>query len=148
MAESLNSLYTVPSSTTMLEHIELFSRPDPNKAINNVYELPSIEKAVQYLHGAAGFPTKATWFRSISASNYLTWPLINVKNVYKYFPQSEETQKGHMRNQRQGVRSTKNALTPNLATLRPVESAARPAESEGETKPHMCQRWPEALPIL
>ena len=44
--ESLNSLYTVPSSASMLEHIELFSRPNPNEAINNVYELPSIEKAV------------------------------------------------------------------------------------------------------
>jgi hypothetical protein len=122
--ESLNSLYTVPSSAAMLEHIEIFSRPNPNETINNVYELPSIEKAVRYLHGAAGFPTKATWLRSIRAGNYLTWPLINVKNVYKYFPESEETQKGHMRNQRQGIRSTKRVLTPNPSALRSVESEA------------------------
>jgi len=120
----MNSLYKVPSSAAMLEHIELFSRPNPHEAINNVYELPSIKKAVRYLHSAAGFPTKATWLRSIRAGNYLSWPLINVKNVYKYFPESEETQKGHMRNQRQGVRSTKCVLTPNLSVLRPVESEA------------------------
>ena len=30
-----------------------------------------------------------------------------VQNVSKNLPESEETQKGHMRNQRQGVRSTK-----------------------------------------
>ena len=47
-----------------------------------------------------------------------------VKNVHKYFPESEETQKGHMRNQWQGVRSTKRALTPNLSVLRPEESEA------------------------
>ena len=56
--ESLNSLYTVPSSASMLEHIELFSRPNPNEAINNVHELPSIKKAIRYLHGATGSPQK------------------------------------------------------------------------------------------
>ena len=30
-----------------------------------------------------------------------------MKNVNKHFPESEETQKGHMQSQRQGVRSTK-----------------------------------------
>ena len=34
------------------------------------------------------------------------WLLINVKNVHKHFLESEETQQGHMRSQRQGVRST------------------------------------------
>eukprot|EP00804_Cyclotella_cryptica_P018153 CCRYP_005920-RA/>CCRYP_005920-RA protein AED:0.42 eAED:0.42 QI:0/0/0/1/1/1/2/0/162 len=47
---------------------------------------------------------------SHSQRNYSTWPLITVKNVHKHFPQSEETQQGHMRNQRQGTRSTKQAL--------------------------------------
>ena len=37
----------------------------------------------------------------------LSWPLINAKNVAKYFPESEVTQKGHMRGQHQGVRSTR-----------------------------------------
>ena len=93
--ESLNSLYTVPSSAAMLDHIELFTsnphRPNPTEAINNVYELPSIEKAVRYLHGAAGFPTKATWLQSFRNDNYLSWPLVNVKNVNKFSPESEET---------------------------------------------------------
>eukprot|EP00804_Cyclotella_cryptica_P019885 CCRYP_007803-RA/>CCRYP_007803-RA protein AED:0.34 eAED:0.24 QI:0/0/0/1/0/0.66/3/0/610 len=47
---------------------------------------------------------------SHSQRNYSTWPLITVKSVHKHFPQSEETQQGHMRNQRQGTRSTKQAL--------------------------------------
>ncbi len=38
---------------------------------------------------------------------YLSWPLTNVKNVAKYFLESEEKHKGHMRGQRQGVRSTR-----------------------------------------
>ena len=51
----------------MLKHIEIFKkdRPSPSEDINNVYELPSIEPAIRYLHGAAGFPTKATWIKPI-----------------------------------------------------------------------------------
>ncbi len=89
--------------------------------ILNVYELPSIEQAIRYLHAAAGFPTKTTWLAAIRLGNYNTWPLVTVSNVHKHFPQSEETQQGHMRSQRQGVRSTKTAprtkpVKPALAT--------------------------------
>ena len=130
--ESLNSLYSLPSSTTMLNHIEAFTQgptPSPVEAINNVYELPSIEPAIRYLHGAAGFPPKATWIKAIRNGNYLTWPLLTVKNVNKYFPESEETQKGHMRNQRQGVRSTKVKTSPATQTptpqkISPITTAA------------------------
>jgi len=55
------------------------------KAINNVYELPSIEQAVQYLHGAADLSSKATWVNSICCGNYLSWPLLTIKNVNKFF---------------------------------------------------------------
>jgi len=74
--------------------------------INNVYELPSIEQTVRYLHAAAGHPTKHTWMKAIARGNYNSWPLINVRNVRKYFPESEETPLGHMRGARQGVCST------------------------------------------
>ena len=88
----------------MLEHIDLFNndpaRPSAAEAIHNVYELPSIERTIRYLHAAAGFPTKATWIKSIRNGNYLTWPLITVKIFNKYFLESEENQKGRMRNQR------------------------------------------------
>ena len=102
-------------TTKILSHIEVFNHilPSEVEAINNVYNLPSIEPSIRYLHGAVGFLTNITWIKSIRKGNYITWPLINVKNVNKLFPESEETQKGHMRNQRQGVRSTKK---PNPTT--------------------------------
>ena len=90
-ADTLHAMYSVPTSAEMLAHIELFSRPDPAEAINNLYELPSIEKAIRYLHGAAGFPTKETWLKAIRNGHYSSWPLVNVKNVNRYFPESEET---------------------------------------------------------
>ena len=74
----------------MLKHIEDFKkdRPSPSEAINNVYEFPIIDPAIRYLHGASGFPTKATWIKSIRNRSYLSWPLVNVKNVNNFFSES------------------------------------------------------------
>ena len=90
--ESLNYLYSVPSTTKMLSHLEVFNhiRPSAVEAINNFYKLPSIELAIRYLHGAAGFPTKSTWIKSIQKGNYLKWSLINVNNVNKKFLSQRE----------------------------------------------------------
>ena len=101
--ESLNLLYNVPPSAYVMDYIELFNNdpacPEAGEAINNVYELPTLEHAVRYLHAAAGFSTKAMCIKIIRNGNYLTWPLITVHNVNNHFLESEETQKGHMRNQ-------------------------------------------------
>ncbi len=71
-----------------------------------MYELPSIELMVLYLHAAAGHPPEDTWVKAVGHGNYDLWPLINTKNVRKYFPELEETQLGHMQGQWQGVQST------------------------------------------
>ncbi len=64
--------------------------------IHNVYELPSIEPTIRYLHAAAGFLVEETWLKAVRGGNYSTWPLINITNVAHYFPESDEMQKGHM----------------------------------------------------
>ena len=57
---SLNSMYELPQTYSMLEHLMVFMQdiPPPLETINNVYNLPSIKPATQYLHVAAGFLTK------------------------------------------------------------------------------------------
>ena len=86
---SLNSVYEVPQTSAMLEHLAVFMQdiPPPRESIDNVYKLPSIEPSICYLHGTAGFLTKHTWLKSIRKGNYLSWPLINVKNFNKFFPE-------------------------------------------------------------
>ena len=95
----------------MLEQINMFVQepdfPNPTDAINNVYKLPSIGRSIRFIHAAASFPTRATWIKEIHKENYILWPLINVNNVENILPKSEETQKGHMCNHRQGVRPTR-----------------------------------------
>jgi hypothetical protein len=74
---------------------------------NNAYDLPSIKQIVRYLHAAAGFPVEDTWIQAIKAGNFNAWPTITPKTVRCNFPESDETQKGHMIKQRQGVQSTR-----------------------------------------
>ena len=95
--ESLNSVYSLPSSDSIKTHVAACcnNRPPPTKVINNVYELPNKEPAIRYLHGDAGFPTNATWIKAIRKGSFLSLPFVNVKNVSKYFLESEETQKCH-----------------------------------------------------
>ena len=92
--------------------------PHPQESVSNVYELPSIAPTIRYLRGAAGFPVKSTWLATICEPNnaHVTWPLINIKNVINHFPESEETQLGHMRNQHQNVCSTKKPVPAPAAS--------------------------------
>ena len=92
-----------------------------DESINNVFDLPSIEQTIRYLHACAGFPAKITWIRAIKRRNLVEWPMVTVENVNKHFPESEETIKGHMNHQRQGVRSTKNKELIEINTSKKVE---------------------------
>jgi hypothetical protein len=73
----------------------------------NVYELPSTKEVVRFLHAALGYPTKATLLTAAQRGNLVTFPGLTPENINRHFPESDETQKGHMRQTRQGVRSTK-----------------------------------------
>ena len=84
-------------------------RPLPTEAIHNVYELKTQPELIRYLHAAAGHPTKDYWIKAIKNKQYASWPGLTTDAVRKYFPESEETHKGHGRKTRSGLRSTKKA---------------------------------------
>jgi hypothetical protein len=113
-----HSTPTPKTTATQHKRTVLLDRPSPYDAIANVYELPSTKQTVRYLHAAAGFPTKNTWLAGIRAGSYATWPAISQNTVSKHFPESDETQQGHMKQTPQGVRSTKPVETPD-STIEP-----------------------------
>jgi hypothetical protein len=81
------------------------------KKVANVYNIPSINQTIKYLHTAAGYPVKDTWVKAINAGNYTTWLGLTATAAHKHFPESNETQKGHMKRQQQGVHSTRTLQT-------------------------------------
>jgi hypothetical protein len=79
---------------------------------NSVYDLPSIEQAIKWMHAVCGYPVKSTWSKAVKAGNFTGWPLLNEKNIQKYYPETDETDKGHMTQTRKNVRSTKTKPKP------------------------------------
>jgi hypothetical protein len=95
--QSQNRLYTVQTTKHSQKHIQgLLSCTNKEEYIHNVYKLPIIERMVRYLHAAAEHPPEDTWVKAVGNGNYNSWPLIDIKNVRKNFPESKETQLGHM----------------------------------------------------
>ena len=62
---------------------------------------------VRFQHAALRFYTKAMLLTSICNNNLITFPGTTADSIGKFFPESDETQKGHIKQTRQGVRSTK-----------------------------------------
>ncbi len=69
--DCLNLLYEVESTTTTWEHIDasMFQTIGWDY-IHNVYELSSIEPAIRYLHGEAGFLVEETLIKAVRQGNY------------------------------------------------------------------------------
>jgi len=91
---------------------ESTNEEESKEKANNVYNLPSTKQSIRYLHAAAGLPVKSEWIKAIKAGNYITWPELTAEAEHKHFPESYETQKGHMKQQHQNVRSTKVKQNP------------------------------------
>jgi hypothetical protein len=73
---------------------------------NSVYDLPSTEQAIKWMHTVCGYPVKSTWLKAVKAGNYIGWPLLTKQTVRKYYPETTEMPKGHLNQARKNVRST------------------------------------------
>ena len=104
-----------------------------NKAINVIFDLPSARQTFLWYHIAAGFPVKESFIKAVRNGNYATWPKLTVTLINKYMPDSDQTAKGHLKGQRQGIRSTKhNAFT----ALVEQEQEETRIKIEGESSPY------------
>jgi hypothetical protein len=81
---------------------------------NAIFELPSTCQTILYHHALAGFPVKETFLNAVRAGDYATWPGLTIAVLHKYFPNSDKTQKGHMKGQQQGIGSTKQKALDHL----------------------------------
>ena len=70
---------------------------------NNLYSLPSILQRIAYLHACLGFPTKAAMLDAAGAGRLTGIPFATVKNIREHYPETVETPKGHLDQQRHGV---------------------------------------------
>jgi hypothetical protein len=81
-----------------------------------------INAALLKANSVCGYPVKSTWIKAVKAGNF-TGPLLTEMNVQKYYPETTETDKGHMNQTRKNVRSTKSKSKPfEEANAAPLQS--------------------------
>jgi hypothetical protein len=85
---------------------------------NTIFNLPNTQQSLLDHHALAGFPSKETFLAAVRAGNYTTWPGLTTTLIHKHYPNSDKTQKGHMKGQQKGVQSTK-VLTPVMIKVEP-----------------------------
>jgi hypothetical protein len=83
---------------------------------NTIFNLPNTRQSLLYHPG--GFPPKETFLAAVRVGNYAMWPGLTTTLIHKHFPDFDETQKGHIKEQRKGVRSTK-VSTPVTIKVEP-----------------------------
>jgi hypothetical protein len=94
---------------------EVLGRKYPDQFIagvdeaNAIFNLPNTQQFLLYSHALAGFPPKETFLAVVRAGNYAMWLGLTTTLILKHFPDSDKTQKGHMKGQQKGVWSTKVA---------------------------------------
>ncbi len=91
--------------------------------VNAIFELPSTRQTILYHHALAGFPIKETFLNAVRSGNYATWPGLTIAALHKYFPNSDKTQKGHMKGQQQGIHSTKQKALDHLVESEKLEKS-------------------------
>jgi hypothetical protein len=118
--------YRIP----LMQHKGQWQPRKPTKRVNaalqqanSVYDLPTIEQAIKWMHAVCGYPVKSTWLKAVKAGNFHGWPLLTEKNINKYYPETDKTIKGHLNQTRKNARSTK---------AKPLETAAAAAALRGK----------------
>ena len=71
--------------------------------MNIIYKITKTTELVNFLHAAAGFPVTDTWVKAICNTQFVIWPGLTSALVYKKLPKSNETIKGHLKQQQQNV---------------------------------------------
>jgi hypothetical protein len=110
-------------------NLENLQTPTTIHHANNVYELKKQADIITYLHQAACSPVPSTWCKAIDAGYFSTWPGLTSDLVRKHLPKSLSTAKGHLRQDGQGLPSTKTSdVAPHTST---PDQTSMPAERTG-----------------
>lgn len=81
-AQGLWHIPLIDNVTDLATHTITWDCPAPSVAVNSIYELPTTEHMVRYLHAALGFPTKATPLSTAHKGNLARFPGLTVENIF------------------------------------------------------------------
>jgi hypothetical protein len=122
------------NTTSSYPCIQTHASPLPNSSPQaaGAYDLPSVSSLIRLHHASTGKPVPSTCFATIKAGNYKTFPGLTLCNAMKHCPSSDATIKGHLKQMRQGIRSTKpmpkssNRFAPLTMPDAPITDELKP----------------------
>ena len=76
------------------------------------------QEFVTFLHAACCSPVPETWIKTIDNNHFSTWPSLTSKLVRKYLLPSEATALNHMKQERQGLQSTKKVTFQDFQKIK------------------------------
>jgi hypothetical protein len=131
------------NTTSFYPCIQPHASPPPTSSpqATSAYDLPSISSLVHLHHASTGNPVPSTWFATIKAGNYTTFPGLTLCNAMKHCPSSDATIKGHLKQTRQGQSSAK----PKPRSSNRFAPLATP-DAQTTDKPEDPSHKPIALP--
>ena len=102
---------------------------------HSIYDLPSKEQAIKWMHIVLGYPVKSTWIKAIKAETYIGWPMLTKRNAARYYPDTKETPKCHLNQSRKNIRSTK----PKRITLEVPKTATHQVKKTRDIYASVCE---------
>ena len=106
--EPSTKLWVLPLAPNTKPEHRPYQIPDNEEYAANAYQMTSKAALIKYLHQCLFCPPKSTLIKAIKNSQLTTWPGLTAEAVEKYLPNNAPaTDKGHMRRQRKGIRSTR-----------------------------------------
>ena len=122
-----NGLYYIDLQRTKPAHTAHL--PQHALCSNNVHILSTKSDIMKYLHQASFSPVVSTWTNAIIAGLFTTCPGLNSTIVRKHLPKILATAKGHLRQDRQNVQSSRNT-SPASTISKPPAMTTPPLPSQ------------------
>ena len=109
-------LWDIPLSPNTTQPAQV--KQNNTKIAKNAYTIRSKRNLITFLNAAAFSPAVSTWCAAIDKGYFTTWPALTSALVRKHVPKSLATSKGYLKEERQGIRSTKKSLgTPTSCNI-------------------------------
>ena len=99
------------------------------------YDLPSVEALIRQFHAAADLTVRDTWLKPIKEGNFASCTGFNYQNAPKACTITGKTLKGHMVQERQGIRS--NQPKPNITKCKQPEDNSLPGDTTPSQEIHI-----------
>ena len=99
--------YKMPKKLSLVNQLLLSILPpvsceqvsEAKEILHNVYEIPSLDYGIRWMHAICGYLVKLVWIKAIWIGNFTGWPLLTVENVYKLYPIIDEMPIGNTKRQ-------------------------------------------------